>query len=189
MSGCTALTLDELKRHPLPPVKEADKDAHGRLLLIAGSRNTAGSAVIAATAALRSGCGKVRIATVEPMAPHVAMAVPEAFLFPLPMGRDGGLSRAGAAQAASLLHDSDYDVVVAGPGMKQGRACELLAGKLLEARHERLVLDAAILYALAGHRQAAQAAPMPVDAPVITMNREAPWTVISDLFSFNSRGL
>ncbi len=165
MSRCTALTLDELKRHPLPPVKEADKDAHGRLLLIAGSRNTAGSAAIAATAALRSGCGKVRIATVEPMAPHVAMAVPEAFVFPLPMGRDGGISRAGAAMVAELLDDFDYDAVAAGPGMKQGKACELLAGKLLEARLDRLVLDAAMLYALSAHRDAGEAAPTPVLLP------------------------
>ena len=94
MNRCTALTFDELKRHPLPPVEEADKDAHGKLLLIAGSRQTPGSAAIAATATMRSGCGKISIATVEPMAPHVAMAVPEALVIALPAGRDGGISSA-----------------------------------------------------------------------------------------------
>ena len=82
MSRCTELTLDELKRHPLPPIEEADKNAHGKLLLIAGSRQTPGSAMIAATAAMRSGCGKVSVATVEPLAPHIAMAVPESLPVP-----------------------------------------------------------------------------------------------------------
>ena len=88
MSRCTPLTREELKNYRLPPVKEADKDAHGRLLLIAGSSETPGSAAIAATAAMRSGCGKVTIATVEPVAPHVALAVPEALVVALPAGRE-----------------------------------------------------------------------------------------------------
>ena len=67
------LDATQLKRHPLPPVEEGDKNSNGQLLLIAGSRETPGSALIGATAAFRSGCGKVPVATVEPMAPHVGM--------------------------------------------------------------------------------------------------------------------
>ena len=37
MSRCIALTLDELNRHPLPPIVEGDKNQHGRLLVIAGT--------------------------------------------------------------------------------------------------------------------------------------------------------
>jgi ADP-dependent NAD(P)H-hydrate dehydratase len=165
MSRCVALTLDELKRHPLPPVEAADKDAHGKLLLIAGSRQTPGSALIAAIAALRSGCGKVHIATIEPMAPHLAMAVPEALLMSLPMDRHGGVSRSGAGKIAKQLDDYEYDAVVAGPGMNQGKTCQLLARNLLEARLDRLVLDAAMLYALPPHDDAARSAPAPILLP------------------------
>lgn len=149
MSDPTPLTLEELGRHPVPPVEEADKDAHGRLLLIAGSNQTPGSAAIAATAAMRSGCGSVSIATVEPMAPHVALAVPEALVIALPMSRDGGISGRAVAEVEQWLER--YDAVVAGPGMKQGKPCGLLAKRLLESGLERLVLDAAMLYALPPH--------------------------------------
>ena len=163
MSRCTELTLKELQRHPLPPVVEADKDVHGRLLLIAGSSQTPGSAVLAANAAMRSGCGSVSIATVEPMAPHVALAVPEVLVIALPMGRDGGISRAAVDQVMERL--GRYDAVVAGPGMMQGKVCERLAEQLFLAGVEPLVLDAAMLYALAPHVRAARAAPCPILLP------------------------
>ena len=159
----TALTPAELKRHPLPPITAGDKDSHGRLLLIAGSRQTPGSAAIAAIAALRSGTGKVSIATVEPMAPHVAMAVPEALVIALPTGRDGGISR----DAVDRILDEvgQFDAVVAGPGMMQGKPCSLLARRLLKLGLDRLVLDAAMLYALPPHDEAARDAPMPILLP------------------------
>ena len=165
MSRCIALTLAELKRHPLPPIKEADKDARGRLLVIGGSSQTPGSSAIAATAALRAGCGKVSIATVEPMAPHVAMAVPEALVIALPTGRDGGISRAAATRLGKQVRDFDYDAVVAGPGMLQSKACSLLVAELLDAGERKLVLDAAMLYALPTHRSAARDAPAPILLP------------------------
>lgn len=163
MSRCTALNRDELKRHPLPPIEEGDKDAHGKLLLIAGSSQTPGSAVLAATAAMRSGCGKVNIATVEPLAPHVALAVPESLVISLPAGRDGGISRGAAKDVAERVES--FDAVVAGPGMTQGKPCELLARRLLEAGLDRLVLDAALLYALPPHDRAARKAPTPILLP------------------------
>jgi hydroxyethylthiazole kinase-like uncharacterized protein yjeF len=163
MNRCIALTPDELKQHPLPPVRESDKDAHGKLLVVAGSSQTPGSAVITATAAMRSGCGKVSIATVEPMAPHIAMAVPEALLIYLPTGSDGGISRGAVEQIVEQV--GRFDAVVAGPGMKQGKPCELLARELLRAGLDRLVLDAAMLYALPPHEDAARDAPTPILLP------------------------
>ena len=163
MTVCTPLNADTLKSHPLPPVVEGDKDSHGRLLVIAGSIQTPGSAVITAVAALRSGCGKVSIATVEPMAPHIAMQVPEALVIALPVDRDGGLSRSAAKEVADRA--GDFDAVVAGPGLMQGKPCSLLAGQLLEAGLDRLVLDAAMLYALPPHDDAAREAPTPILLP------------------------
>ena len=77
MSRCTPLTRAELKRHPLPPVEEADKDAHGRLFIIAGSLQTPGSAVIAATVSRRSRSktsAGTPVATVHPVLAERAYA-------------------------------------------------------------------------------------------------------------------
>jgi ADP-dependent NAD(P)H-hydrate dehydratase len=163
MTRPTPLTRAELGKHPLPPVKSADKDEHGKLLVIGGSANTPGSAALAATAAMRAGCGKVTIATVQTMAAHIALAVPEAFVLGLPQARDGGLAR--PAINPIIDYADDCQAIVAGPGMQQGKIHAALAERLLEAGHSRLVLDAAMLYALPPHDQAARAASAPILLP------------------------
>ena len=112
----TPLTRAELDLFPLPPVVQASKDERGKLLIIAGSRNTPGAAAIAATAAMRAGCGKVSIAT--------------------------------SAIKTALDRAATVDAVVAGPGMRRGKVCAQLAEALLDLGLARLVLDAAVLYAL-----------------------------------------
>ena len=52
-----ALTAAELKRHPLPPGKAGDKDSHGQILIIAGSREVPGAGLLSAHAAMRGGAG------------------------------------------------------------------------------------------------------------------------------------
>ena len=159
----TALTKAELQKHPLPPVIEASKNERGRLLVVAGSRNTPGSAAITAIAAMRAGCGKVSIATVESMAPHIALAVPEALILGLAETREGAFAR--SAIRAVVERSGDYDAVVVGPGMKQSSLCSNLAAALLEQGLERLVLDAAMLYALPAHDDAARKAEAPILLP------------------------
>ena len=156
------LTRAELENHPLPPVVAADKDERGKLLVVAGSRNTPGSAAICATAAMRAGCGKVSIATVESMAPHVALAAPEALVVGLAEIREGALARSAIDTVAE--HAVEAQAVVVGPGMKKGKVCAMLAERLLDLRLGRLVLDAAMLYTLAPHVQA-RGAPPPILLP------------------------
>lgn len=159
----TALTREELDRHKLPPVVEADKDGHGRLLVVAGSRNTPGSAAITATSAMRSGCGKVTIATVESMAPHIALAVPEALVLGLAETREGAFARSAIRTVVDRC--ADFDAVVVGPGMRQSRLTSTLAERLLALNLDRLVLDAAMLYALPPHDAAARDAATPILLP------------------------
>ena len=54
-----------LNEHPLPPVVDGDKETKGRILVIAGSREVPGAALLTARAAMRAGAGKLRIAAVE----------------------------------------------------------------------------------------------------------------------------
>lgn len=158
-----ALIRAELKRFPLPPVEEADKNEHGRLLIVAGSRETPGSAALAATAALRSGCGKVTIATGQGAAPNVALAVPEARVLHLPQARNGGFARAAVKAIAKAA--PDYDAIVAGPGMQKGAVCTRLAARLLGLGLPRLALDAAMLHTLPAHDDEARDAAMPILLP------------------------
>lgn len=157
------LTASELKRHPLPAIEAGDKYAHGALLVIAGSRDTPGSAAISATAAMRSGCGKLTIATVEPMAPAIALELQEARVLGLPMGRDGGLARSALKPIEQYL--GEFDAVLAGPGMQPGKVAEALASLLLGKCLPRLVLDAAMLHALAPLDDKAREAAMPILLP------------------------
>ena len=163
MAQPIALTRGELDKFPLPPIAAASKDERGRVLIVGGSRNTPGSVAIAATAAMRAGCGKVSIATVETMAPHVALAAPEAFLLGVTETREGAFAR--TAIGSVLERCESVDAVVAGPGMKRGKVCAELAKRLLELGLDRLVLDAAMLYALPPHDDAAREAAMSILLP------------------------
>ena len=52
-----ALDRATLGGHPLPPVTDGDKDSKGSILVIAGSREVPGAALLSATAAMRAGAG------------------------------------------------------------------------------------------------------------------------------------
>ena len=51
-----------LEAHPLPAVA-GDKGERGTLVLVAGSPNCPGAAILSATAALRAGVGRVQVVT------------------------------------------------------------------------------------------------------------------------------
>lgn len=158
MSPCRPLDLAELRRHPLPPIVEGDKDSHGKLLVIAGTREIAGAASICAGAAMRAGAGKVTIATVASVAPQLGMAVPEARVIPMPETQDGGYAHSAVAKLAGIA--SDYDAVVAGPGMSPTGVATSLAATLCTIGVP-LALDAALLHGLAPAAAHARAADVP----------------------------
>lgn len=145
MSRPKALTRAALRAFPLPGVVDGDKETKGRILVIAGSRRVAGSAILTATAAMRAGAGKLRMITVEGVAIPTALAMPEAKVVGLAEARDGGFTRAAVGE---IREQADgVDVVVAGPGMAQARTCEAIADALLGSR-AKVVLDAALLHSL-----------------------------------------
>ena len=140
-----ALDSAALQKHPLPPVIDGDKETKGRILIIAGSRQVPGAALLCATAAMRAGAGKLRIATIESAALQTGLAMPEAMVTGMAEDARGGFavaaSRPLGEQAATV------DAVVAGPGMAEGPACAEIAAALLEA-NSAIALDAALLHAL-----------------------------------------
>ena len=141
----TPLDRAALHEHPLPAVVDGDKETKGRILIIAGSRDVPGAALLCATAAMRAGAGKLRIATVESAAVALGIAMPEAMVVGMPQDEQGGF----ASSALDSLEEqaSKVDAVVAGPGLQPNEICDDLARALLGSE-ARLALDAALLHAL-----------------------------------------
>ena len=144
MSGI-ALDSAALEKHPLPPVVDGDKKTKGRILVLAGSRSVPGAALLAATAAMRAGAGKLRIATVESAAMPLAVAMPEAMVTGLPEASDGGFAGDAIDDIEKLA--ADADAIVAGPGVKPSDHCKRIADLLLESK-AALTLDVAFLETL-----------------------------------------
>lgn len=133
-----------LRAAPLPLQDSGDKEDRGRVLIIAGSREIPGAAVLAATAALRAGAGKVTIAAPASIAKSVAFAVPESRVISMEETPDGGI----AAKAAVALEglSGRISAVLIGPGLTYGPAtCDLAASVLKIFEDAPIILDAAAM--------------------------------------------
>jgi hydroxyethylthiazole kinase-like uncharacterized protein yjeF len=153
MSDLKPLTRDELRDFPLPAQGDGGKAEHGRILIVGGTRSLGGAALLCATAAMRSGAGKLQIATAESVAVSLGTAMPESRTVGLPESHDGGFAQAAVTQIAELAGDAD--AVVAGPGMFESDSCQALAAALLDTA-KALVLDAGLLRSLDAHAQKAR---------------------------------
>ena len=143
------ITPRSLRAWPLPqPEEEGDKEARGRVLVLGGSREMPGACVLAATAAARAGAGKIQIATCRSVAPHVAIAIPEARVFALPETRTGALSAGGVGQIIERVNEAR--AVLVGPGMiDEQTIARFMKGLLTRVNGPLLVLDANALTSLA----------------------------------------
>lgn len=139
------LSRKALHEHSLPPVIDGDKETKGSILIIAGSRDVPGAALLAALGAMRAGAGKLRIATTEGLAIQLGIAMPEAMVIGISEDESGGFN-AGAPKTL-LAQAEKVDAVIAGPGMALGKGCTAIARALLETPHP-IALDAALLRAL-----------------------------------------
>ncbi|HEY2943382.1 MAG TPA: NAD(P)H-hydrate dehydratase [Vicinamibacteria bacterium] len=130
---------------PRPP--GAHKGTFGHVLVIAGSVGKTGAAVLAATAALRTGAGLVTVATPAPALPIVAVARAEAMTEPLPVDASGALDAAAVTRALALA--KDRDAVVLGPGLGQEAGTRAFVRDLVRRCPAPLLVDADALNALA----------------------------------------
>jgi ADP-dependent NAD(P)H-hydrate dehydratase len=151
-AGTDWINLDArlLRRWPLPEISEdADKEVRGRVLVVAGSREIPGAALLAATAALRAGAGKLVIATAESVATQLAFAIPEARVIALPETAQGSFASCGLALLASSARDTGAALI--GPGlMDEPGTNAFVAGLLPMLAHAPVVLDALAMNAAKG---------------------------------------
>jgi ADP-dependent NAD(P)H-hydrate dehydratase len=154
MTEATKITPELLRAMPLPqPAGSTDKQARGSVLVVAGSVEVPGAALLAGTAALRAGAGKLQIATCSSVALHMALAVPEARVTGLPETPEGGI----APEAAEILCEraKRNDAVLLGPGMMDKDAVAgLTTGMVKGLSGPVLVLDAEALVCLDTLREA-----------------------------------
>lgn len=141
------IDVDLLKTMPLPAWDdEASKADKGKLLVVSGSKRVPGAAILVARAALRSGCGTVRVAAPESIALAVGVAVPELLVVPLPETKVGTLSQSAVESVASECRACQAMVV--GPGLGADAETEGALREIVEAAPLPCVVDAEALNAL-----------------------------------------
>ncbi len=150
MSNAAPLELNPtlLRSWPLPqPGFDGDKEARGHVLIVAGSAEMPGAAILAAEAALRAGAGKLTIATAASVAPQVGAAIPEARVISLGETAAHGFQSDSARRLGELAEKAD--ALLLGPGMQDEGACVELVHQLLERfRGIPIVLDAIAMCAV-----------------------------------------
>lgn len=127
-----------------PPVSH--KGTFGSVGLVAGSAPYAGAAILAARAALRSGCGLVFIFTTAELNPIFKAALPEAVTRIVPARTGQWLDNTGTSEI--LKTAATMDVLAVGPGIGVGRDQAEMIGAILGGFDRPIVLDADALTCL-----------------------------------------
>lgn len=133
-SSASQVTPSLLRGWPLPAAG-ADKYSRGAVLVIGGARRTPGAVLLAGTAALRAGAGRLTLAVAESVAVQLAVALPEAGVIGLRESAGGSL---GSEGLDALFEDLDAaDAVLIGPGLDDIDGTEALLRELLRHEAER----------------------------------------------------
>ena len=132
----------------LPPREpRAHKGDFGRLLVIAGSIEYPGAAMLTGLGALRAGVGIVRVAVAASVAARLAGHVPELTWMVLDEEAPGLIAPSGWRQATAEA--PAYDAVAIGPGLGRQPATQRRIRRLVAALRVPTVVDADGLNALA----------------------------------------
>lgn len=109
------------------PEPTGTKYSRGLALVVGGAAGTPGAAMLTGLAALRVGAGRLSLAVAQPVAAHVAVAVPESGVVPL--AHDGGSVTGEDARAGLAGEAGRADAVACGPGLDDADG----AARLVEA--------------------------------------------------------
>ena len=169
VSDTHMISLDPaaLRGWPLPmPSSVGDKETRGHVLILGGSRAMPGAVILAASAALRVGAGKLTIATGASVAQLVALAIPEARVIGLGETGEGGFTKDAVAELDPLA--DCVSAILVGPGMQDEAATAALVRALLPRMHgASVVLDACAMGIICNPDLGGKGAPFRFDQPVI----------------------
>ena len=153
MTEPAAAVLDEAwaaARLPARP-ERAHKGDFGRLLVVAGSIEYPGAAILTALGAVRAGAGLVRVAAADSVVARLAGAVPEVTWMALDEEAPGLIAPGGWRRVTAEA--AGYDAAVIGPGLGRQPATQRRSRQLVAGIRIPTVVDADALNALAEERQ------------------------------------
>lgn len=135
------LPTPEILRRLLPSRKPAgSKIDHGIVTMVCGSQGMTGSAALASSAALRTGCGMVHLAC-----PQSTVSVLSAMLMEIVLHgiaeTDTGVPASGALESISDLCKKSQSICI-GPGISHKEETGILVRELVKTMEIPLVLDA-----------------------------------------------
>jgi len=137
---CSPLAYRQLNR--LRPAR-SDKRSFGHCVVLAGSLQMPGAALMATKAALKAGAGLVTTLTPGNFAYQVAGHAPEAIWRPLPLAKDGGLDVETVRIIAKIAANADSLLI--GPGLILDRSTLFTICRIVREVQLPLVLDASAL--------------------------------------------
>ena len=119
----------------------SNKGTYGKLLIIAGSVNMAGAAILAGKAAYASGCGLVRILTPEENRMIIQSALPEAILSTYTVKK---------IDSETLKESMEWaDIILCGPGLGTTEVAYSIVKQVLRNASVPVVFDADALNLIA----------------------------------------
>src|SRR5215207_10289479 len=126
----TPVTMNDQAAAALLPerAKRGHKGSFGKVLVIAGSLDYAGAALLVCRAAGRGGAGLVTLAVPESLQPLFAAKVVEATTMALP---EDDVEEVDPEPAIARILDHDHDAIVIGPGLRPGLATAELVRQLI----------------------------------------------------------
>ncbi len=127
----------------------SQKGDYGHVLIVAGSRGMAGAAVLATEGALRSGAGRVTLATSREVYPFVARRLLEAMTLPLKSTRSGSVDQGALRDLLGFA--SRVQAVAIGPGLGTHPSTRRLVTSLIRRLECPIVLDADGINGIRGH--------------------------------------
>jgi ADP-dependent NAD(P)H-hydrate dehydratase len=143
MNAMVSIDRSVLASMPLPtPGDEAqDKDARGRAFVVAGSALSPGAALLAGTAVLRSGAGKVAVGAPCSLAVTLGLLAPELGIISFDQSSDAEPDASDTRSIDAGLNGCD--AILVGPGLTDEANCRRLVINILRKTEKQIVLDAA----------------------------------------------
>lgn len=127
----------------LPRRKDSHKGDYGHVLIVAGSKDMPGAAVLCAGGALRAGAGLVTLAVCADLRQYVLKRLrPEVMLLTLKESAGGTVSSKSAAEILNYIKNRRVSVVAIGPGLGGNSDVSRLVKKLIKNAGVPVVLDA-----------------------------------------------
>jgi NAD(P)H-hydrate epimerase len=142
-----SITQRWVARHLPARPDRAHKGDFGRLLVVAGSIDYPGAALLAALGAMRAGVGVARVAAAESVVARLAGTIPELTWMALDEEAPGLIAPGGWRRVTAEA--SAFDAVVIGPGLGRQPATQRRTRQLISSLTPPTVVDADALNALA----------------------------------------